>query len=178
MEVADTAPHGSLDVALRYCAEPWRSTATIPRRRWPRSCWDGCCSCSSVDHRKRPKHSPRCVSLVEGWLAQDALAREVEAWSKAGKTAQAHVRAAVHRDYPQSRRRRRKALRRARCALTEVTRCELATRRPADGCRREPEPKRGGPYFTIRSDTQILSCIGGFFASDPRLSVGSWTQPR
>jgi outer membrane protein assembly factor BamD (BamD/ComL family) len=60
----------------------------------------------------RPHEAAEAFATVrelgpEGWLTQDALAREVEAWSKAGKIEEAYVRAQLFiRNYPQSRRRR------------------------------------------------------------------------
>jgi transmembrane sensor len=59
----------------------------------------------------RPREAAEAFATVrelgpEGGLAQDALAREVEAWSKAGKIEEARVRAQLFiRNYPQSRRR-------------------------------------------------------------------------
>jgi transmembrane sensor len=59
----------------------------------------------------RPQEAAEAFATVrelgaEGSLTQDALAREVEAWSKAGKIEQAELRAQLFiRLYPQSRRR-------------------------------------------------------------------------
>jgi len=60
----------------------------------------------------RPSEAAEAFATVralapEGDIAQDALAREVEAWSKAGRLDQAYVRAQLFiQSYPESRRRR------------------------------------------------------------------------
>jgi transmembrane sensor len=108
MEAADTARLTEhLDTAVRYL----RRAVTDHRRdpATPLAAFTlGRLLLGQLD---RPREAAEAFATVrelapEGELAQDALAREVEAWSKAGQLEAAHVRAQLFvRNYPQSRRR-------------------------------------------------------------------------
>ena len=62
-----------------------------------------------LDELKRPRDAAQAFAQVyrlapNGALSQDALAREVEAWSRAGESALAHERALRYvQSYPQGR---------------------------------------------------------------------------
>ena len=89
----------------RHCADCSRDMRPMPRRRLPRSRWAACSSTSSQRPRERPQAFARSYRLApNGALSQDALAREVEAWSRAGESALAHERALRYvQTYPQGR---------------------------------------------------------------------------
>jgi transmembrane sensor len=109
MEAADTARlTGHLDVAARYL----RRAVTDHRHDPATALAAFMLGRLLLVQLGRPHEAAEAFATVrelgpEGWLAQDALAREVEAWSKAGKVEEAYVRAQLFvRNYPQSRRRR------------------------------------------------------------------------
>jgi transmembrane sensor len=109
MEAADTARlTGHVDVAVRYL----RRAVTDHRRDPATALAAFMLGRLLLVQLGRPHEAAEAFATVrelgpEGWLAQDALAREVEAWSKAGKVEEAYVRAQLFvRNYPQSRRRR------------------------------------------------------------------------
>jgi transmembrane sensor len=108
IEAADAARlTGHLDMAVRYL-----SRAVSDHRRDPATPLAAfMLGRLLLGQLARPREAAAAFETVrelapEGGLSQDALAREVEAWSKAGQPETAHLRAQLFiQSYPQSRRR-------------------------------------------------------------------------
>jgi TolA-binding protein len=109
IEAADAARlTGHLDMAVRYL-----SRAVTDHRQDPATPLAAfMLGRLLLGQLARPREAAEAFAAVrelapEGGLGQDALAREVEAWSKAGQPETAHARAQLFiQSYPQSRRRR------------------------------------------------------------------------